>query len=89
MNIINIFGVPLFFHMVQCSEGSMFRKSFVQKVLYLKSSIFRTFYIQKVLCSEASMFRNICAEGPLFRKYGGFPVGFRVIMKFDNISWNH
>ena len=35
-----------------CSEGPMFRR----------------FYIQKVLYSEGPMFRNICSEGPLFRR---------------------
>ena len=55
---------------VLCSEGSMFRRSFVQKVLCSEGSMFRRFYIQKVLCSEGPMFRNICSEGPMFRKGG-------------------
>ena len=44
---------PDSFHFL-CSEGSMFRR----------------FYIQKVLCSEGPMLRNICSEGPMFRKCG-------------------
>ena len=55
---------------VLCWEGSMFRRSFVQKVLCSEGSMFRRFYIQKVLCSEGPMFRNICSEGPMFRKCG-------------------
>ena len=52
------------------SEGSMFRRSFVQKLLCSEGSMFRRLYIQKVLCSESPMLRNICSEGPMFRKYG-------------------
>ena len=63
-----------------CSEGSMFRRFYVQKVLCSenicwKGSLFRRFYIQKALCSEGSMFRRsyiqkvLCSEGPIFRKY--------------------
>ena len=66
-----------------CSEDSMFRrfyvqKIFVQKVLCSEGSIFRRSYVQKVLCSEGSMFRKylfkrsyiqkvLCSEGPIFR----------------------
>ena len=46
---------------VLCSEGSMFRRSFVQKVLCSEGSMFRRSYIQKVLCSEGPMFGNICS----------------------------
>ena len=47
-----------------CSEGSMFRrfyvqKIFVQKVLCSEGSIFRRSYVQKVLCSEGPIFRYI------------------------------
>ena len=47
-----------------CSEGSMFRrfyvqKIFVQKVLCSEGSIFKRSYIQKVLCSEGHIFRYI------------------------------
>ena len=68
-----------------CSEGSMFRrfyvqKIFVQKVLCSESSIFRRSYVQKVLCSEGSIFRrfyvqkvlcseNFCSKGPIFRRF--------------------
>ena len=54
--------------MVLGAEGSMFRRSFVQKVLCSEGSMFRRFYIQKVICSEVPMFRNMCSEGPMFRK---------------------
>ena len=47
-----------------CSEGLMFRRSYVWKVLCLEGSIIRRFYIQKVLCSE-----NICSEGPIFGRF--------------------
>ena len=66
-----------------CSEGSMFRrfyiqKIFVQKVLCSENPIFRRSYVQKVLCSEGPMFRKylfkrsyiqkvLCSEGPIFR----------------------
>ena len=50
---------------VLCLEGSMFRRSFVQKVLCSEGSIFRRFYVQKVLCSEIFV-----QSGPMFRKYG-------------------
>ena len=66
-----------------CSEGSMFRrfyvqKIFVQKVLCSEGPIFRRSYVQKVLCSEGPMFRKylfkrsyiqkvLCLEGPIFR----------------------
>ena len=66
-----------------CSEGSMFRrfyvqKIFVQKVLCSEGPIYRRSYVQKVLCSEGPMFRKylfkrsyiqkvLCSEGPIFR----------------------
>ena len=53
-----------------CSEGPMFRRSYVQKVLCSEGPLFRRSYVQKVLCSEGPMFRNICSEGPMFRKCG-------------------
>ena len=54
--------------------SSMFRRSYVQKVLCSEGPLFRRSYVQKVLCSEVlcsegPMFRNICSEGPMFRKY--------------------
>ena len=68
-----------------CSEGSMFRrfyvqKIFVQKVLCSEGSIFRRFYVQKVLWSEGPIFKrsyvqkvlcseNICSKGPIFRRF--------------------
>ena len=36
-----------------CSEGSMFRRLFVPKVLYAEGSIFRRFHGPKVLCAES------------------------------------
>ena len=66
-----------------CSEGSMFRrfyvqKIFLQKVLCSEGSMFRRSYVQKVLFSEGSMFRKklfkrsyihkvLFSEGPIFR----------------------
>ena len=41
-----------------CSEGPMFRRSYVQKVLCSEGPLFRRFYVQKVLCSEGSIFRR-------------------------------
>ena len=41
-----------------CSEGSMFRRSYIPKFLYSESSMLRRFYIPKVLCSEGSIFRR-------------------------------
>ena len=38
-----------------CSEGSMFRRFYVPKVLYSEGSIFRRFYVPKVLCSECPL----------------------------------
>ena len=55
--------------MAPCSEGYIFRRSYVQKVeLCSEDPLFRRFYVQKVLCSDGPMFRNICAEGPMVRK---------------------
>ena len=41
------------------SEGPMFRRFYVQKVLYSEGSMFKRSYIQKVLCSENPIFRYI------------------------------
>ena len=60
-----------------CSEGSMFRKFYIPKVLYAGGSMFRRFCIPKVLCSEGSIFRRfyvskvLCSEGSMFR----MPIG--------------
>ena len=40
----------------------MFRKSFVQKVLCAEGSIFRRFYVQKVLYSEIFVQKVLCLE---------------------------
>ena len=45
-----------------CSEGSMFRRSYIPKVLYSEGSVFRRFYIPKVLYSEGSMFQKSIAN---------------------------
>ena len=37
---------------VLCSEGSMSRRSLVQKVLFSEGSMFRRSYVLKVLCPE-------------------------------------
>ena len=42
---------------VQCSEGSMFRRSNVPKVRCSEGSMFRRYDVPKVQCSEGSMFR--------------------------------
>ena len=45
-----------------CSEGPMFRRSYVQKVLCSEGPLFRRSYVQKVLCSEGSIFRRIYVQ---------------------------
>ena len=51
-----------------CSEGPMFRRSYVQKVLWSEGPLFRRFYVQKVLYSEGSMFRRSYVQKYLFRR---------------------
>ena len=51
------------------SEGPMFRRFYVQKVLCSEGSIFRRFYVQKVLYSEGSMFRRSYVQKYLFRRF--------------------
>ena len=57
------------------SYSSMFRRSYVQKVLCLEGSMFRRSFVQKVLCLEGSMFRRsfvqkfLCSEGSMFRRF--------------------
>ena len=56
-----------------CSEGSMFRrfyvqKIFVQKVLCSEGSIFRRSYVQKVLCSEKNVKKVLYSEGSMLRR---------------------
>ena len=53
---------------VLCSEGPMFRRFYVQKVLCSEGSKFRRFYVQKVLYSESSMFRRSYVQKCLFRR---------------------
>ena len=54
-----------------CSEGPLFRRSYIPKVLYSEGPMFRNY---EVLCSEGSMFRRfyvpkvLCSEGSMFRK---------------------
>ena len=50
---------------VLCSEGPLFRRFYVQKVLCSEGSIFRRFYVQKVLCSEISVQKVLCLESTL------------------------
>ena len=45
-----------------CSEGPMFRRSYVQKVLCSEGSIFRRFYVENVLCSEIFVQTVLCLE---------------------------
>ena len=56
----------------------MFRRFYIQKILYSEGPMFRRSYVQnkigkKVLYSEGSMFRRsyieIYSEGPIFRKF--------------------
>ena len=47
---------------VLCSEGPLFRRPHVQKVLCSEGSIFRRFYVQKVLCSEIFVQKVLCLE---------------------------
>ena len=42
-----------------CSEGSMFRRFYIQEVVCSEGSMFRRSYIQKVLSSEGPIFRYI------------------------------
>ena len=56
-------GVLPYVQKVLCSEGSMFRKYlfrrfYVQKVLYSEGPMFKRSYVQKVLYLEGSMFRR-------------------------------
>ena len=56
-----------------CSEGPIFRRSYVQRVLWSENicsegPMFRSSHIQKILCSESPMFRNICSKGPILRR---------------------
>ena len=51
-----------------CSEGSMFRRSYIPKVLYSEVSMLRRFYIPKVLCSKnplpTAFFYQLNIHGP-------------------------
>ena len=65
--LINIYAYVLVTAL--CSEGSMFRrfyvqKIFVQKVLCSEGPIFRRSFVQKVLCSE-----KLCSKRPIFRRF--------------------
>ena len=51
-----------------CSEGPMFRRSYVQKVLCSEGPMFRRFYVQKVLYAVGSMFRRFYVQKYLFRR---------------------
>ena len=67
-SVFRMFIIPK----VLCSEGPVFRRSYVPK---LRGSMFRRFYVPKVLCSEGSMFRRfyvpkvLCSEGSMFRRF--------------------
>ena len=58
---------------VLCSEGPLFRRSYVQKVLCSEGSIFRRFYVQKVLCSEIFVQKIVCLEST--GDYLSVPIG--------------
>ena len=54
---------------VLCSKGFMFRKYlfkrfYVQRVLYSEGPMFRKSYVHKILCSE-----NVCSTGPILRRF--------------------
>ena len=58
---------------VLCSEGPLFRRSYVQKVLCSEGSIFRRFYVEKVLCSEIFVQKVLCLEST--GDYFSVPIG--------------
>ena len=57
------------------SEGSIFRRFYIPKVLYSKGSIFQRFYIPKVLYSKGSIFQRfyipkvLYSKGSIFRRF--------------------
>ena len=58
---------------VLCSEGPLFRRSYVPKVLCSEGSIFRRFYVQKVLCSKIFVQKILCLEST--GDYLSVPIG--------------
>ena len=60
-----------------CSEGPIFRRSYLQKVLCSENicsegPMFKWSHIQKILCSKDPIFRNICLEGSIAYSCGVF-----------------
>ena len=55
-----------------CSESSKFRKYlfkrfYVQKVLYSEDPMFRRPYVQKKMFKRSYIQKVLCSEGPIFR----------------------
>ena len=59
---------PDSFHFINSTAvqriGPIFRMSYM-----FRKYLFKRFYVQKVLYSEGPMFRRSCSEGPMFRKF--------------------
>ena len=49
------------------SEGPMFRRFYVQKVLYSEGPMFRRSYVQKKMFKRSYIQKVLCSEGPIFR----------------------
>ena len=49
------------------SEGPMFRRFYVQKVLYSEGPMFRRSYVQKKLFKRSYIQKVLCSEGPIVR----------------------
>ena len=64
---------------VLCSEGPLFRRSYVQKVLCSEGSIFRRFYVQKVLRSEIFVQKVLCLEST--GDYLSVPIGHTTFLR--------
>ena len=46
---------------------NLFKRFNVQKVLYSEGPMFGRSYVQKVLCSEKNVQKVLCSEGSIFR----------------------
>ena len=71
---------------VLCSEGLLFRRSYVQKVRCSESSIFRRFYVQKVICSEIFVQKVLCLEST--GDYSPAPIGHTTLNQRQWRSFN-
>ena len=68
------------------SEGSMFSRFFVQKVLCSEGSIFRRFYVQKVPCSEIFVQKVLCLESTVDYFHCQFQLGTRRFCDVESTS---